>query len=132
MISISGEPFLIQGTWGDFKRFFVTAYFKDESNRRTKNAPERWQLHCHGYKRPAHQGEKVSLCHAPGDERTDILKRITDRYSDGTTIRCDLKSVIKEFLEEEMRLREMGSLIFLCKSCDDARNGDGAAQRSGT
>ena len=58
MISISGEPFLIQGTWGDFKRFFVTAYFKDESNRRTKNDPERWQLHCHGYKRPAHQGER--------------------------------------------------------------------------
>jgi len=125
MISISGEPFLIQGTWGDFKRFFVTAYFKDESNRRTKRAPERRQLSCPGYQRPAHQGEKVTLCHAPGYERTDILKTITDRYSDGTTIRCDLKAVIREFLDEEKRLRETGSLIFLCESCDRARNRDG-------
>lgn len=128
MISISGSPFLIEGTWEDFKRFFVTAYFKDESNRRTKNAPERWQLSCGGYNRPAHTGEKVSLCHAPGYTRPEILKRITDKYSDGTTIRCDLKVVLREYLEEEKRLREIGSLIFLCKPCDDARNMTGSRE----
>ena len=126
MISISGTPFLIQGTWEDFSRFFVTAYFKDESQRQTRNAPERWQLSCQGYKKPAHQGEKVTLCHAPGYTRPLILKRITDKYSDGTTIRCDLKVVLREFLEEEKRLREIGSLIFLCDPCDTARNRDGS------
>lgn len=125
MISISGTPFLIEGTWDNFKRFFVTAYFKDESNRRTKRAPERRQLSCPGYERPPHEVEKVTLCHAPGYERTDILKRITDQYSDGTTIRCDLKVVLRKFLEEEKRLRDIGSLIFLCKLCDKARNEDG-------
>src|SRR4051794_23993114 len=102
MISISGEPFLIQGTWEDFKRFFVTAYFKDESKRQTQNTPERKKQICRGYNRPAHEGGKeggkVNLCHEPGYERPDILKKITDRYSDGTTIRCDLKVVIRKFL----------------------------------